>query len=264
MPEFKKCLDYITEHIPKENINSIIVVDRYSTDGTIETAEKYGCRILYDDISLGSARMKGIKEAKTEWIIFIDSDIGIFPSWFPLMMEWKKRLQSKDKKLGWLFGRPVDDHPKLMKIRLYEAIMRKGFPGGFSDGKPNKIQKNQRAFTHNTICLRKPLLHADKKIYSLSSLEDYLLVQTIIKEGYSAYEVPVLCWHFTSSTIKKFGYYKGGWAKYGARQLGVKTKSNIWMIKKGIQYSLIFRDVWYLSFFFKSFINSLKVEDVKR
>ena len=264
MPEFQKCLECIEKYIPEENRGDIIVVDRYSTDGTIETAEKHGCKVLFDDVSLGSARMKGIKEAKTDWIIFIDSDIGIFLSWFSSMMKWKKELQSRDKKLGWIFGRPVEDHAKLMKLRLYEAISRKGFPGGFSDGKPNKIRKGQRAFTHNTICLRKPLLDVDKKIYSLSSWEDYILTKTLMDKGYSVYEVPVLCWHFVSSTMKKFGHYKGGWSRYGAKQVGIEIKPDIWMIKKGIQYSLLFGDIWYLSFFLRGFVSSLKMEDVKR
>jgi len=264
MPEFEKCLESITKYIPKENRGDIIVVDRYSADGTTETAEKYGCKILYDDVSLGSARMKGIKEAKTEWIIFIDSDIELFPSWFTLMMKWKEKLQSSDKKVGWIFGRPIDDHPKLMKLRLYEAVTKKGFPGGFSDGKPNTIEKGQRAFTHNTLCLREPLLHADEKVYNLSSWEDYLLVQTILKDGYSAYEVPVFCWHHISSTVRKLGHYKGGWSRYGAKQLGIDMKPDIWMIKKGIQYALLFCDVWYLSFFLKSFTSSLKEADIKR
>ena len=82
MPEFEKCLKSIQKAFPEDVIGRIIVIDKHSEDGTVETAEKYGCKVIYDDTTLGSARLKGLREAKTEWVAFIDSDIALPEGWF--------------------------------------------------------------------------------------------------------------------------------------------------------------------------------------
>jgi glycosyltransferase involved in cell wall biosynthesis len=61
--------------------NNKIIVDRYSEDNTTEIAKKYDCIILKANACLGAARRLGAKEAETELIAFIDSDVEITENW---------------------------------------------------------------------------------------------------------------------------------------------------------------------------------------
>ena len=271
MPEFERCLKAITNYIPEENRGEIIVVDRYSTDGTIEIAEKYGCKIFYDDISLGSARMKGIKEAKTEWIIFIDSDIGITENWFNNMMLWMEKLK-KESNLGWFFGRPLDTRDKIRKMQIWESKHRTGFPGGFKHG-ANKVPFDAGGYTHNTICLREPLLDADirfPQLTKVSGFEDRILSKVMMSKGYDLWEVPVYCWHLKDHVSEKWGDFTVIWNYKGKIEAGIKPSlmEYAYLLKKGIQFSLIFKDFWYFKYFTKQFLSVLKFsmnpKEVKR
>jgi len=61
--------------------NQKIIVDRYSEDGTLNIAKEFKCKILSTNVSLGAARRIGAKEAQTELIAFIDSDVEITEKW---------------------------------------------------------------------------------------------------------------------------------------------------------------------------------------
>lgn len=52
----------------------IIVVDGHSQDKTVEIAKKYNCKVLFDDVGIGSALLKGVKASKNNSIIFMDAD----------------------------------------------------------------------------------------------------------------------------------------------------------------------------------------------
>jgi len=61
--------------------NKIIIVDRYSQDGTIDLAKKYNCNIIKSNECLGFARRLGAKHAKTGLIAFVDSDVELTKGW---------------------------------------------------------------------------------------------------------------------------------------------------------------------------------------
>jgi len=56
----------------------VIVIDNYSTDNTKQIIKKYKKKIIYRKIRNGGviakSRNLGIKEAKGEWLAFLDSD----------------------------------------------------------------------------------------------------------------------------------------------------------------------------------------------
>ena len=71
----EKNIEILLNEIEKKDfIDEIIIVDGYSKDKTVEIAEKYGCKILYDDKGKGSALRKGLKEAKNGIVISMDAD----------------------------------------------------------------------------------------------------------------------------------------------------------------------------------------------
>lgn len=55
--------------------NQIIVIDSFSTDTTVQIAQKYNCELLqrkFDNFS--NQKNEAIKAAKGEWILFLDAD----------------------------------------------------------------------------------------------------------------------------------------------------------------------------------------------
>lgn len=75
--------------------DEIIVIDNGSSDKTLEIAKKYTTKIFKsenDDFAL--ARNKGIKEAKGEWVLYVDSDERVLE---PLKMEIQNIIASTDK-----------------------------------------------------------------------------------------------------------------------------------------------------------------------
>lgn len=66
--------------------HEIILVDKYSTDKTVEIARANGARILYDDRGKGSALIKGLYAAKGDIIISMDADLSHRPNELKLLI----------------------------------------------------------------------------------------------------------------------------------------------------------------------------------
>lgn len=80
----RECLASVYANVP---VNNLIVVDGYSTDGTAEiVAEfqaKYGNVVFIKEKGTrGSARQTAIGLVKTEWFMFVDSDVILSRNWF--------------------------------------------------------------------------------------------------------------------------------------------------------------------------------------
>jgi len=66
-------------------VHHFIVVDGYSTDGTVDVVREYfgdRVKVIETKASLGCARYLGMRAVDTEWFAFIDSDVEILPKWF--------------------------------------------------------------------------------------------------------------------------------------------------------------------------------------
>jgi glycosyltransferase involved in cell wall biosynthesis len=70
-----KCLESI-ENQSYADIE-VIVVDKYSADGTKEITSEYRAKIIESDAKLSKARNIGIKEAKGEFVFSVDSDMEL-------------------------------------------------------------------------------------------------------------------------------------------------------------------------------------------
>jgi len=92
--KLESCLKSIYENIP---VDHIIVVDGYSTDGTLEILHKFDEKhhnivLIQDKGTRGRARQIGIKEAKTEWFMFVDSDVILCDRWFNKAKHFMKAM----------------------------------------------------------------------------------------------------------------------------------------------------------------------------
>jgi len=92
----------------------IIVVDDGSHDSTRQLLEPYMGKLRYfyqENAGISSARNRGIKEAKGEYLAFLDSD----DTWVPEKLDLQVAILEKDKKIGLVFCKMnrIDEYGKL-------------------------------------------------------------------------------------------------------------------------------------------------------
>lgn len=247
MPEFEICLKSLTKNIPKHILDELIVLDRYSNDGTAEIAKQYGCTVHQLNSILGKARMEGMKLAKNDIVLFVDSDIQLSQEWFQRMEQyWTEQT-------GMLCGRTIDDNEKLGKMLVWKMERE-------LHGEPRLLRKGMRGKTHNTF-LRKELV-LDSDISHLSAWEDWVLTQSVLEKGYLVKDVPVPCIHLTSHTIEKFGNYKQEWNVKGMlRTIGIRPYSLgflFYPLMEGIRSTIHFKDLFYLKWGIREFSGGMR------
>jgi len=257
MPEFRSCLNSIDKAFPRGVVKNIIVVDKGSSvDDTVNVAKEYGCIVLTDPGSLGSARYLGLMVSSSDWIVFVDSDIILPEGWF------LKMIGSVDlyDGVGWFFGRTVDDFEPLHSEKLYKIQI------DFKNNSCRVLNKGDRPYTHNSIIRRVPLLRAN--INGLNSWEDYVLGQTLMDQGYKIVEFPVTCVHQRKSTYGKWGNLTEAWSISGELKVkgwNVKTLLKpFWFLWWGLRCSIHFKDFVHFKYNFKVFFRQLWVLFNKR
>jgi len=113
--------------------NEIIIVDNNSTDETLSIAKKYEARIYpLSTNNLGQQKEYGVKQAKYEWVLILDSDEVILPK---LQQEIKKAISKPTKYYGFeipyqnhLFGKPLyyggENYHKMVLFKKKYASIR--------------------------------------------------------------------------------------------------------------------------------------------
>jgi glycosyltransferase involved in cell wall biosynthesis len=188
------CLKLIRNHLPVENI---IIVDRESEDNTLEIAKSFGCQILVDTVSLGSARLKGVGASDSELILFIDDDIMIDK-------DFKDIFLFLDKNTGAVqgFAVPNDEtEAEAFITSVFERITDKSFI---------LLSQNQRGYTNATL-IRRSLL-ADIELSKMDAYEDWVISRHIIARGYQWKLVPIFVVH--DQPEERF-LYKSAWNAAG-------------------------------------------------
>ncbi|MEM3612700.1 MAG: glycosyltransferase family A protein [Candidatus Bathyarchaeia archaeon] len=162
----EKCLNSIYKNIP---VNRLIIVDGYSTDSTLKIIEKFREKygnvvLLMDNGTRGSARMKGIKEVKTEWFVFVDSDVVLCDKWF----EKAKSIVADD--VGGVWGIEIwEGIRNPIVLKLFLKITWKIF--------------DLRGGTHDLLVRREALKDIDIP-RNLHVFEDAFIKEWIEKRGY--------------------------------------------------------------------------------
>ena len=96
------------------------------------------------------------------------------------------------KDTGWIVGRLLDTNPLIQAEQLYRRNIK-------THGRVRLIKKGERAFTHNTLCRRKPLLNVE--ISHMNAWEDYVLTQAMINSGYKVKQIPISSLHIKDDEI---------------------------------------------------------------
>jgi glycosyltransferase involved in cell wall biosynthesis len=180
----RQCLTSVYENVP---VNNLIVVDGYSADTTLDIVkdfqERYGNVILLQDQGTrGNARQKAISKVKTDWFMFVDSDVILCKGWFA-----KAERLMKDN-VGAIWGIEIWSVLKNMKILgLFERITVKIF--------------ESRGGTHDLL-VRSKAVEGICIPYRLHTYEDSYIKTWICKKGYDvvpAYEP--YCIHYRPENV---------------------------------------------------------------
>ena len=180
----RECINSVYKNLP---VNHLIVIDGYSTDATAdivkEFQEKYGNVIFIQEKGTrGSARQKAIQLVKSDWFMFVDSDVILSKNWFA---EAKKLVKDD---VGAIWGIEIWSVLKGTKVlKLFERFTLKIF--------------EKRGGTHDLLVRRKTV--EDIKIpYQLHTYEDGYIKSWINKKGYKVLGVyEPYCIHFRSDSV---------------------------------------------------------------
>ena len=180
----RKCLGSIYENLP---VGNLIVVDGNSTDSTLailqESLERYGnLVVLQDEGTRASARQKAIGYVKSDWFMFVDSDVILCEGWFAKA----RKLMNDD--VGAIWGIEIWSVLRGTKfLNLFERITMKIF--------------DRRGGTHDLLVRTKAV--EDIAIpYRLHTYEDSYIRSWIIKKGYKV--IPVYdpyCLHYRPENV---------------------------------------------------------------
>lgn len=176
-----KCLSSIYQNVP---IKSLIVIDGFSTDRTLEILQKFNRKhgnvsVFQMNGSRAKARTEGIRRVRTDWFMFVDSDVLLCRDWF------KKAQTDLTDGTGAVWGLNIDVLPNIKNrriLKLQSMVARQCF--------------NLRGGMHDTLILRKAvegLLIPDH----LHVYEDAFIVEWIKTHGYKvAVGSEVYCLHY--------------------------------------------------------------------
>lgn len=163
-----RCIESIYENVPVKNL---IVVDGFSTDGTIKILEaanrqRSNIKVLRLKGSRARARMRGIAQVTSDWFLFADSDVVLSKDWY------QKAQENIKPDVGAVWGVNIDVIPNLQDkrfLQIQQLIAEQCF--------------TLRGGTHDTL-IRRDLV-ADIKIPDqLHTYEDAFIMNWIKDKGY--------------------------------------------------------------------------------
>jgi len=162
----EKCLNSVFRNVP---VNRLIVVDGCSTDATLEIVQEFSKKyrnviVIEDRGTRGSARMKGISQVKTEWFLFVDSDVMLCDGWFD------KATSYVDKDVGAVWGIEIwDGIQNAVFLKLFLKITRRIF--------------DIRGGTHDLLVRHEAVKDIDIP-ENLHVFEDAFIKEWVAKKGY--------------------------------------------------------------------------------
>lgn len=208
-PYFARCLKSIKREIP---VHHLVVVDRYSQDGTIDAVSRhFGSALVAvkSEENLAKARMIGISRVDTEYFVFVDSDVELPQGWF------KRLVSYVDDDVGACHDHGFAVHLLIMfLLTKWMGLDKKAI----TDVTLNNMSR-YRGCTHSTI-VRTDLVKDWKPSSSLSAYEDWMILKHVVTKGYrwrivNQYNVK----HHTPRNLREC-FQKVKWTFAGARITG--------------------------------------------
>jgi len=178
----------------------IIIIDDASADNTRQTAEEYiksGFRYFHftDKKGGAAARNKGIKEAKGEYIAFLDDD----DEWLPEKLEKQMEAFNKYPEVALCYtGRHVDKGEKTFPGFLRKYSFKKP---AYEDHFRAIMSDNFIGITSTVIIKRDVLVALDGFDENLPGYQDYELFIRVLRENKSyGIDEPLVIYHLGSDS----------------------------------------------------------------
>jgi len=193
------CLQSICNFVP---FKKLIIVDHYSTDGTIHIAKKYGAEIYLENIGVGYARQLAIEQGDSPFILFVDSDVVFRDDvWFKKCAELFKNEKLKVGAIG------VDTQAKLpdWRMKYVEFWWR-------------RLPSTRKTYFHNVYFLRRKAIEGIKIPHSLGAFEHIYIKKYVESRGWNVYVIQGNGIHYYD-----FPDWKGSWIGAGERIFGHTT-----------------------------------------
>lgn len=199
------CLDsLLTQDYPREMLE-IVVVDNASTDGTAQVLERYQDRIrlLWEQTKGPSAaRNKGVREASSEVIAFIDADCIADTAWLRNLVE-PLRSQSVGISGGAILSRRPCNRIEIFGEKIHDHQ------------KAIEVYKPSYAISMNWASRRSVLLEAGLFNEAFQRCEDVSLSMRIDQLGYElVYQPSAIIYHRNEHTLPglfREGFQHGLW-----------------------------------------------------
>jgi len=198
----EKCLESIRNlDYPKDEIE-VIVVDGHSTDGTVEIARKYGCRVVYEEAgTIGGARNVGVEHSSGDYIVFTDADCVVDREWLKSLVR-----EFEDERVASVGGpniTPEDDAEFAKCVGVVLKLL--SIPGAryaFSSDRVLEIYHNP---TCNSAYRRSVFQKVGGFNPKLVACDDEELDYRIRKKGYRILFTPhARVYHYRRPTWKRF------------------------------------------------------------
>ena len=198
----ERCLESIHNlDYPKDEVE-VIIVDGHSTDGTVEVAKKYGCRVVYEDVgTIGGARNIGVEHSRGDYIVFTDADCVADRDWLKNLIR-----EFKDESVASVGGpniTPRDDTEFAKRVGVVLEFLSKPGPRyAFSADKIVEIHHNP---TCNSAYRKAILQEVGGFNPRLITCDDEELDYRIRKRGYKILFTPYAkVYHYKRPTWKRF------------------------------------------------------------
>lgn len=196
----ERCLKSI-QNLDFEGEVEVVIVDRNSTDGTVDIAKKYGCRLIFEDKgTISYARDVGVRNANGKFIAFTDADCAVDRNWI------KELIKHFDEDVAAVGGpniTPEDDTEFAKSVGLVLSFLSKpGSRYGLVEDKVMEIYHNP---TCNVMYRKEVLEEVGGFNYDLVTVDDEELDYRIKKRGYRIlYTSSARVDHYRRPTWRKF------------------------------------------------------------
>ena len=198
----ERCLDSIEGLDYPEDEMETIIVDGHSTDGTVEIAERYGCRVVYEDRgTISYARDLGVRNAEGEFIAFTDADCVVDRNWLRNLIK-----HFDDEEIVSVGGPNItpEDDSKFVKCAgdVLSFLSKPGARYGLDASEVIEIFHNP---TCNVMYRKKVLEEVGGFNHDLVTCDDEELDYRIRERGYRILYTPdAIVYHYRRPTWKKF------------------------------------------------------------
>ena len=216
-------------------VHHLIVVDRNSDDGTLDTVKRIfpDTIVTYSSENLGRARRTGIGLVDTPYFAFVDDDVEIPPGWFERLTSRLNDSIGGIHELDYMVDLPEEVEKWDGSIRHSLAVRTATLTGNFVDVTPNN-QNSVRGLTHNTLVMT-DLLKDWKPTPLTSAFEDWLIMKHIVGKGYKWRMIMdrTIRHHFTGGAAQ--WCRKAAWNLVGERVTGFNRAGLKWFLAEGLR-----------------------------